>query len=430
MTNDIKKMLGIEEKDLEILNVEKNKEGVVIFALFSPTSKACQACGSTPVDSERKHVVVKNGTKTSTIRFNSFNEIPTIMKLKKQKYVCRNCQTYTTATPSFVKENCFISEHVKFKILSLLKEKVSCTFMAKFCGVSITTVLRLLRSLEPYLPTIHSKADLPNVLMVDEFRSHTSYEDKMTFICADGETGKLVDILPSRRHDKLEKHFKRYTQEELNQVKFLVTDMNAAYFKLTKSCFKEAKVVIDRFHVVKHINSAFNEFRVREMKQLNKNKQTSEAKKIKSHWKLLLKNQMNINGTYFHTWQSFKAPKYPLLTESMVIDRLLGFSGPLCDTYQSFHYLLNAFRNKDASTFFDYLANLPESIDEEFKNKIQNLLKYEEGISNALIYPYSNGKLEAKNTHIKTLKRVSYGFKSFRNMRIRIFMINGLIQIK
>uniref|UniRef100_UPI0034E936AD transposase n=1 Tax=Enterococcus faecium TaxID=1352 RepID=UPI0034E936AD len=42
-----------------------------------------------------------------------------------------------------------------------------------------------------------------------------------------------------------------------------------------------------------------------------------------------------------------------------------------------------------------------------------NLLTYEEGITNAMIYPYSNGKIEAKNTHIKTMKRVSYGFKSF-----------------
>ncbi|MFI3604830.1 transposase, partial [Vagococcus fluvialis] len=55
---------------------------------------------------------------------------------------------------------------------------------------------------------------------------------------------------------------------------------------------------------------------------------------------------------------------------------------------------------------------------------------YEEGIRNALKYNFSNGKIEAKNTHIKTLKRVSYGFNSFTNMRIRIFLINGLIKIK
>lgn len=47
-----------------------------------------------------------------------------------------------------------------------------------------------------------------------------------------------------------------------------------------------------------------------------------------------------------------------------------------------------------------------------------------------MIYPYSNGKIEAKNTHIKTLKRVSYGFKSFENMKIRIYMINHLIEVK
>ena len=47
-----------------------------------------------------------------------------------------------------------------------------------------------------------------------------------------------------------------------------------------------------------------------------------------------------------------------------------------------------------------------------------------------MIYPYSNGKIEAKNTKIKTMKRVSYGFKSFENMRIRIFLINQINQSK
>ncbi|BDP47014.1 hypothetical protein EfmJHP9_18840 [Enterococcus faecium] len=37
------------------------------------------------------------------------------------------------------------------------------------------------------------------VLMVDEFRSHASIEDKMSFICADGETGQLIDVLPTRK---------------------------------------------------------------------------------------------------------------------------------------------------------------------------------------------------------------------------------------
>ncbi len=66
--------------------------------------------------------------------------------------------------------------------------------------------------------------------MVDEFRSHASIEDKMSFICADGETGQLIDVLPTRKLPRLTSYFLGCANPE--EVKFLVTDMNAAYFQL------------------------------------------------------------------------------------------------------------------------------------------------------------------------------------------------------
>ncbi|MGQ4244384.1 transposase, partial [Enterococcus casseliflavus] len=81
------------------------------------------------------------------------------------------------------------------------------------------------------------------------------------------------------------------------------------------------------------------------------------------------------------------------------------------------------------SLFRNYWFNIPHMWPYSFAI-LKNLLTYEEGITNAMIYPYSNGKIEAKNTHIKTMKRVSYGFKSFENMRIRIFLINQLINVR
>ncbi|MGJ0565980.1 transposase [Enterococcus innesii] len=165
------------------------------------------------------------------------------------------------------------------------------------------------------------------------------------------------------------------------------------------------------------------------------NETTTEHKsrlfsKMKKNWRFLLKNRANINHYEYKTWKSFRAPKYPFLTESMMIDRLLEFSAPLKEAYPFFHELVEAFRDKDPDLFFSLLAELPETLDDSFREKIQNLLTHEEGITNAMIYPYSNGKIEAKNTHIKTMKRVSYGFKSFENMRIRIFLINQLIKVR
>ncbi len=153
--------------------------------------------------------------------------------------------------------------------------------------------------------------------------------------------------------------------------------------------------------------------------------------KLKVNWRFLTKNRQNINHSEYKSWRSFRSPKYyPLLTEAMMIDRLLTFSPSLREAYEAFHDLADAFRDKDHILFFDLLKHLPESLNEEFRKKLQTLLKYEEGIRNAMIYPYSNGKIKAKNTHIKALKRASYGFKSFENMKIRIYMINHLIEVK
>ncbi|BDP61217.1 hypothetical protein EfmJHP38_21550 [Enterococcus faecium] len=119
----------------------------------------------------------------------------------------------------------------------------------------MTTVIRTLKEFKSYLPK-QSKRILPRVLMVDEFRSHASIEDKMSFICADGETGQLIDVSTNKGTEAGDSHGLGCANPE--EVKFLVTDMNAAYFQLTKRILPNAKVVIDRFHIIKHMNQAVN----------------------------------------------------------------------------------------------------------------------------------------------------------------------------
>ena len=433
MNDDIKKMLRIIDKNLEITKVfyetYRKQNTLVIESKLVPEIACCKYCGSTVLDDEGKYIVVKNGKKKVTGRMNDYNNLPTILKIEKQRFFCRNCSTSWTAQTYFIKEKQTISLQIKNKIIQLLKEKISMKLIAKLCNVSITTVIRVLKELGSYLPNKkQSIKRLPKVLMVDEFRSHTRLEDKMSFICADGKTGKLIDILPSRKLNKLTHYFNQYENKE--EVKFLVTDMNASYFQLLKTCFPNAQLIIDRFHIIKHFNQALQSLRIREMNRLKKEKNNEAYNKLKANWKVITKNRADINHFEYKNWRSFRAPKYPYLTEAMMVDRLLSYSPSLKEAYTIFHDLTDAFRQKDSDCFFELLENIPLSADEEFRMKLQNLLKYHDGIKNAMKYPYSNGKIEAKNTHIKTLKRVSYGFKSFENMKLRIFMINNLIEIK
>ncbi|BDP87839.1 hypothetical protein EfmAA818_14350 [Enterococcus faecium] len=97
MNDSIKKMLRITEKDLMITEVSyetlQKKKTLVVDAVLSPTPRACRSCGSTVVDGNGKAIIVKNGKKETIVRFEP--------------------------------------NHVRYKIASLLTEKVSLSFIAK-----------------------------------------------------------------------------------------------------------------------------------------------------------------------------------------------------------------------------------------------------------------------------------------------------------
>ena len=88
-----------------------------------------------------------------------------------------------------------------------------------------------------------------------------------------------------------------------------------------------------------------------------------------------------------------------------------------------------ALETKDFTAFFELIDTLPVSLDKGFKKAILSLNKYKKGIINALKYPYSNGKLEGKNNLIKVIKRIAFGFRTFRHLRMRVLIQQNLCEI-
>lgn len=68
------------------------------------------------------------------------------------------------------------------------------------------------------------------------------------------------------------------------------------------------------------------------------------------------------------------------------------------------------------------------NISEEMLCAIKTYRRYEEYIINSLIYPYSNGVVEGINTKIKLLKRIAYGYRNFKNFRLKILLSFNLIE--
>ncbi|MBU5370715.1 transposase, partial [Enterococcus avium] len=190
--------------------------------------------------------------------------------------------------------------------------------------------------------------------------------------------------------------------------------------------FPHAKLVVDRFHIVKHLIRSFEDIRLRVMKSFDRNDpiQAKHYRQVKALSRLLIKRQ---DMLVYDKWTKWRNYGWAYLTESEVVERLLSTSDELRIAYAYYQEILQAFHDKEADIFFQLVKTMPKSVPRELHHIKKAFINYESGIRLALELPYSNAKIENLHTHIKALKRIAYGFRSFRRMRTRIFLINHLI---
>ena len=61
----------------------------------------------------------------------------------------------------------------------------------------------------------------------------------------------------------------RYMNRERAAVKSVVVDLNAQYIKFIKELFPNARIIIDRFHIVQLVGRALGNARISLMKKMN-----------------------------------------------------------------------------------------------------------------------------------------------------------------
>jgi len=133
-------------------------------------------------------------------------------------------------------------------VISALKEIGSMKGVAERANISQSTVVRIFDHVGYF------NMDLPRVLSIDEFRGNAGGE-KFQCIVTDPENKKVLDILPNRKTDDLIGYFLKY--ENRRKVQYVVIDMSGPYKSLAKSLFPHAKIIADRYHVIRQVIWAF-----------------------------------------------------------------------------------------------------------------------------------------------------------------------------
>ena len=143
----------------------------------------------------------------------------------------------------------------------MFKNKISEIDIAKRYRVSPNTVERIIDSY--YDGQKLYKHHLPEVLSFDEFKSVKSADGAMSFHMCDGKTGKTIDIVEDRKLNSLLKYFTYFTHKARSKVKLIVIDMYSPYISLIKKMFPNAKIIIDKFHIVQLISTSLNKTRIK-----------------------------------------------------------------------------------------------------------------------------------------------------------------------
>lgn len=126
----------------------------------------------------------------------------------------------------------------------------------------------------------------------DELSSTSDSVSNMSFVYSDALIHQIQNILQGRTNNIIKNYFLYYSYKERCDVKAIVIeaiviDMNSGYKCLIRELFPNAKIIIDRFHIVQLVNRAFNKYRISYMNSI-KDKDKVLYRQLKYYWKNLL----------------------------------------------------------------------------------------------------------------------------------------------
>ena len=272
-TNFIKNLLNLE--DVIIKNIKNFKEKVEIYIELPVIEHSCPNCST---KTTKIHDYYSQIITDIPIYFK-----PTKIIYNKRRYECINCGK------SFYENNNIVSKYSRKTtrltayIVDQLRDLQPISAISKKTSVDSGYISRML----PFLAVTNTH--LPRVLCIDEFKGNAGHY-KYQVALIDGETHDVVDILECRHKHSLCEYFKKFPKEQLDNVKYFVTDLWESYKDIAFTYFRKAKIVADHFHWARYACDAVNKIRIEVQNDLPKN----ERIYFKHSRKLLLSRKCNI----------------------------------------------------------------------------------------------------------------------------------------
>lgn len=224
--------------------------------------------------------------------------------------------------------------------------------------------------------------------------------ERFVTMIVDHDNKRLREVVAGKTAAGLEHALRDIKGRE--NVELVAMDMSDSYKSFVKGFFPNAKIVADKFHVLRLLNPYINKKR----KEITGDVRSNPVRK------LLLRNR--------HTLEYF---------ERLALDRWLTEHSALREIYHWKEMLYALYRTKGYErakrSLQCMLDEMAKSTLPEIKRLRKTLLRWRNEILNYFIYGLTNARTEGFNNVAKTVKKRSYGFRNFENYRLRLLSACG-----
>jgi transposase len=223
----------------------------------------------------------------------------------------------------------------------------------------------------------------------------------------DEQCRRLLWVGRRRTKASLQSGLKVLGPQVLSGLRFICSDMWQPYLRVMAKQAGHALHILDRFHIVQHLNKAVDQVRRAESTRLHGKPMAAKLKKMR--WKLLRRGSRVRGRARIKLWG--------LLESKMA-------TGRAWDLKECFNHFWHYKSISWAGGFLDYWTERAMRSRLEPMKKVARMLRKHE----ALILNWfkakgeiSSGAVEGLNNKIRVVTRRSYGFRTYKAMEIALY---------
>lgn len=411
---------GYETRDFQT----STRDQVVYVDLTARDDKpfVCYRCGS-QLDGER-------GRHRLVLRDLPLRGFQTLVRLWRRKGYCPTCKKARSERVAFLaKESPHFTQDYAWW-LGTMCEFAPVSRVAEMVSEGNMTVRRIdLKRMQRMLK--HYKIPDVTHIAVDEVyaRKKSRYKDedrdqRFFTVITDLNTRRVIWVAESRKKVALDQFFKLIGKEACARIVVVAIDQHEAYAASVKEHCKDAKVVWDKFHIIKNFEEAVNEVRKSLHARLPNKSPLMRLTRGKYRFSFLKKASRREGEEARHIDEVVRE-NADFAALEVIKERMLGFFDctDVASAWEVMWEIGRWIRQKVAA---DLAAGNPAAFI-HLKNWWENLASGWATLKNYFEFPVTSSLAEGVNNVIKSLKRRAFGFRNMDYFRLKIMQVCGYL---